>query len=327
MKKRKLILFHLAAWLTFYLVIGLSADNVDADFILKNLAGMLPAMVLFYINVLWVFPRFLDRKKYLTAYLLILVVAVLCIFIRPAFSNLFARHLNWPFDRIMFWVQMRMHVLFAGLSLGYWYTKQNFLNEKKSLKLEKEVTEARLSLLRNQMNPHFLYNTLSLIYTRALPLSEQLAGTISRLSAILRYSIAEAGADGKVPLTEEINYLQHFISLHEDRFGNPGNCKLSLPGNLDRYRIAPMLLISFIENSYKHGRHDKPIIVDLKADEKGLEFYVENEVSLGAKDISSGIGLQNVKNRLDLIYPGCHLYSIEDNGTTYKSRLTLWEAK
>jgi two-component system LytT family sensor kinase len=235
-------------------------------------------------------------------------------------------YLLFPFDSITFWNQFRMNLLFTGLSFAYWYARQNYEIEKRQQRLEKEVLDARLKALKNQINPHFLYNTLSFLYTRSLPVSEELSGTIARLSAMLRYSLDEVEEEGKVALEKEVAHLKNFIDIHQFRFNHKLQVIFETTGNISRHQIMPLLLITFVENAFKHGKLQDaahPVQIKLCTTDKEIMFSVVNKKTAGVKEKSSGIGLQNVRNRLDLAYPQRYTLAIDDKNEEFSVHLKV----
>lgn len=320
----KQALYHVLAWSAFFLVIGLSADRIDYDFLVKNLSSSLPVITVFYFNIFWVFPRFIPRKNYFMLVVSMLVVMATCVFIRQFVHSLFP-DLRLSMDRIMFWVQFRLNLLFGVISLAYWYGKSHHKNERKWQNLQTEMADAQLKLLKNQINPHFLYNTLSLIYTKAIPVSAELADIISKLSDMLRYSLEEAETNGKVPLHKEVKYLEDFIAIHKARFGENWQVDFHIQGNPREQKIAPLLLITFVENAFKHGKLNAPLRIELQVENDGLRFEIENQKQEGKKDRSSGIGLENIRKRLAILYPHRHRLNIEDKANFFKVSLQLWD--
>ncbi|HMS68109.1 MAG: sensor histidine kinase [Saprospiraceae bacterium] len=316
--------FHLAAWLGFLLIILFSADELDRLFILKSFSSFIPPFFLFYCLIFWVFPNFLGKGNDIKSILLTSSLTIAMVFMRPLFTLLFPEELNIPFDRITFWVQLRYNILFVAIAFGYHYASELIKGDQERQLLEKENTAAKLALLKHQINPHFLYNTLSMIYTKALPLSEDLADMIAKLSGMLRYSITETDSEGLVPLQNEIQFIQQYISMNEARFNKIGHCQFIINGELQSYKIAPLLLISFVENAYKHGDLTQPIIMELITEGDKLFFSIENKIAKGAKDYTSGIGLDNIKNRLEMLYKNRYTLSINSLENNFKVELKLW---
>ncbi|WP_422079331.1 sensor histidine kinase [Ulvibacterium sp.] len=200
-------------------------------------------------------------------------------------------------------------------------------------KLEKELNEqnakSEMALLRSQINPHFLYNTLNNIYSLAYPKSTKAAQAVMKLSGIMRYSLTEAN-NKFVPLQKEIDYLHSYISLERMRYRNPSFIEFSVEGDMDNINIAPMLFIPFVENAFKHGDIEKggsTIKINLRADMNSLVFEVVNRYNADSQQSQgSGIGLRNVRRRLELIYPNRHKLTVDDNksGSTFNVRLEIY---
>ena len=231
------------------------------------------------------------------------------------------------FSPVMFWNQFRVNLLFIGISFAYWYAQRNYKVEKDKQRLDKEILDARLSALKNQINPHFLYNTLSYLYTRSLPYSTELSGAIAKLSEMMRYSLGEIGDDGKVPLEKEIAHMQNFIEIHQLRFNNTLEICFVTEGDFTGYRIMPLLLITFVENAFKHGKLNDahhPLKIRLSVLEKHIDFIIQNKQLNPVKERSNGIGLENIRNRLKLAYLGQHEFTIENNSDEFVVNLKLF---
>lgn len=305
--RNKLIAAHLLGWTTYILVIGLGADEVDADFIEKSFAGFLPLIALFYVCVYLLFPVYLPGRRYIPVTIWLVVCNVVAVGLRfVIMSWLFTEHIDLTNSGITFWNQFRMNLLFIGMSFAYWYARRNYQVEKRQQLLEKEVLDARLASLKNQINPHFLYNTLSFLYTKSLPLSRDLSDAIAGLSDMMRYSLEVAADDGNVPLEKEIEHIRNFIRIHQLRFEHKLNIDFQTTGNTGQHKIMPLLLITFVENAFKHGKlndPEHPLHINLSMSGSQLLFQARNLKATGEKEKSSGIGLQNVRNRLNLAYP------------------------
>jgi LytS/YehU family sensor histidine kinase len=221
---------------------------------------------------------------------------------------------------------VRINLLFTGISLAYWYGKRSIAIERNQQRLEKEISEAQLMLLKNQISPHFLYNTLSFLYTKALPLSKDLSDAIAKLSEMMRYSLTEIGKDDKVPVEKEITHLENFIEIHQLRFNRELNIKLVIEGDTTQHKIMPLLLITFVENAIKHGKvHDPehPLLIKMKMEKGIFNFFIKNKKTNGLKEKSSGIGLRNIKSRLSLSYPDAHKLEIIESSEDYSVCLTI----
>lgn len=191
--------------------------------------------------------------------------------------------------------------------------------------LETEKTKAELAFLRSQINPHFLFNTLSYLHTEAFMVDPKLAGNILRLADVLRYATQNTKVE-KRTIAEEVDLLNNYIEIFRQRF--EGRCYLNftVEGTSMDQRVEPLLLMPFVENAFKHGRYidpDWPIEVALKVTEDNLEFRCRNAIKHHQKDEVSGIGLENVRRRLTLLYPGRHELQIAPEEEDFTVCLSL----
>jgi LytS/YehU family sensor histidine kinase len=182
--------------------------------------------------------------------------------------------------------------------------------------LENANLNAEVNFLESQINPHFLFNTLNSIYSQAHNRSEHTEYSILKLSELLRYVLYESGEE-KVALEKDIQYLTNYIDLQRMRLSTKVVIDYTVTGSLTGHRIAPLLLISFIENSFKHGisyAHSSVIAIHLQVFEKTLTMSVSNPVVKIDTFTPGGLGLKNVTRRLDLLYPGKYwLKAVQEN--------------
>jgi ligand-binding sensor domain-containing protein/sensor histidine kinase YesM len=208
--------------------------------------------------------------------------------------------------------------------------KEEIAQQARQLKTElgtqNKVSE--MALLKAQINPHFLFNTLNNIYSLIYQKSEEAPSAIMKLSELMRYMVYEANAD-KVPLEKEINYLKSFIELQLLRLKNKDFVEFNIEGNIYGKTIAPMLLIPFVENAFKHGdkKIENPgIIINLVIEDEKMRFDVLNFYQQNGtinKDGTGGIGVINVKRRLELIHPDSHSLDVSKTGNQYNVHLEL----
>lgn len=210
------------------------------------------------------------------------------------------------------------------ISILYFYAEQDKLLKQRMWALEHEKVQAEVKLLRMQINPHFLFNALNNIYAQAVLEESKVAEAIHKLSGLLRYTLYDCETD-EVSLVREIEYIDNYIDLQALKESALENIDFRVEGNIIQAKIAPMLLISFIENAFKHGNLSKSgwIRMKLKASSKGLEFKCVNSIAIieQQKDAASGIGLKNVKKRLALNYPNQHQLTI--NKSVHEFEITL----
>lgn len=306
--------FHFSGWVVYLLILYLGVQKADDSFWFNTIATIIPLITLFYLNVYLIFPQLLATRKFALLVIALGVVDMLCIALRLLLADqFFSPPANGFVDRffspVPFWNQFRVNLLFIGISFSYWYARNNYRIKKNQEALEKEVLEAKLSSLKHQINPHFLYNTLSFIYTKSLSHSPELAGSIARLSDLMRYSLGEADPDGKTCLEKEIIHIRNFIGIQQMRFDNNLQVSFETSGDTRQFRIMPLLLITFVENAFKHGQlNDRnfPVHIRLDVNPQALQFHIRNKKIFGEKDPTHGIGLNNVSHRLQLAYPRQH---------------------
>lgn len=288
-----------------------------------------------YFTVYYLFPKFLFTKKYVSfvSYFL-LSVAIIMLLQRlllyyvsyPIFSPQYVQDVGfWNFNPLYIFFNIYTIVsVFASIKLlKIWFKYQQ---QKEELENQNRVSE--LTLLKSQVSPHFLFNTLNNI--DSLIISDQTAASDSviKLSEILRYMLYEANTDF-VSLEKELFYLQSYISLQLLRIKNNDFVKFDTIGNMQTQKIAPMLLIPFVENAFKHGLKNTQspgIKIILEANPEFINFKVVNKINKWENvsiDHTNGIGLINVKRRLDLIYPKVHQLDITNNEEIFSVALKI----
>jgi len=212
------------------------------------------------------------------------------------------------------------------LGIGYAFTRDWINKDRRTFLLEKEIAQAELALLRNQLNPHFLFNTINNIYYLALIQSTKTAEALLQLSDLLRYVLSEK--DNIVPLNKEYECLEKFIQLHKLRFPND-NIMLKTSGNeqFENIQIPPMALITFVENAFKHGSAEEsaePIEINLVVQNNQLTYSVKNKIGKNiSKNDSSGIGIPNLIKRLTLLYPENHKLELILTDSHYFAKLEI----
>lgn len=221
----------------------------------------------------------------------------------------------------------------TGLSLiiAYFTTlrdevKQRKILEKQKLELEIENSQANFNFLKAQINPHFLHNTLNFLYAKALPLSSELSEGILCLSDIMRYALNEGGKNEKSLLKDEIEHLENVIRINQFRFSNTLNVQFEVTGVTSGEMIVPFVLITLVENAFKHGdlkNREHPIIIRITVEGKRLHFYCSNKKNPGFKEISTGIGLQNILKRLDIMYGDTYTYKVQEDAEFYSTELII----
>jgi two-component system, LytTR family, sensor kinase len=217
-------------------------------------------------------------------------------------------------------------ILALIVGFGIYSLKKSNRMEKRAHTLENEINHAKLNILKHQINPHFLYNTLSYMYAQARPVSDKLSKSILLLSDMMRYSLNKTDENGLTLIEKEIQYIENFIEIHRLRFNEDFCLIFEVEGIIGNKKIVPLMLITFVENAIKHGKlNDKkhPIQIKIKINKNELELLVENKKQAGKKDETSGIGLNNTRKRLELVYPNRHILDITDKADYFAVTLKI----
>lgn len=308
--------------------ISFNEDNSwRQQFYLKILPASLTNIPLFFLNTEWLAPRLL-RKRDLATYLLSLLGLVLFFIVLQGVMK------NWLLAPDCKGVAFHTYkalspVLFVtAVGTGYALVLYMLDGEKARREEQQERMQSELSFLRSQISPHFIFNILNSIVYLIRSKSDLAEPVTIKLSEMMRYMLYES-TDTQIALEREVNYLKNYIELQKIRFEEDVDIRVNIKGEAGSQLIEPMLMIPFVENAFKHGVGLIPepvIIIDLNIGEKELTFTVRNKVSPAMeedKDNSSGIGLQNVRRRLELLYPETHRLKTDRVGEWFEAELWL----
>jgi two-component system LytT family sensor kinase len=285
----------------------------------------------FYLHLLWLVPWFFKQKRYIAyAIATVLSIALLYLPLRYGIEEWFFKSIGGTgldFTNKLFWITDSIAYIFryCFIAVAYYLTWRWAMNEKEKEQLKTEKLTTELSFLKNQLNPHFLFNTLSNIHSLAYTQSKETPAAILKLSDMMRYMLYDSN-ETEVSLDDEIEYLQNFMEFQKMRTEKPVYVEVSFNIIETGKKIAPLLLIPFVENIFKHGNlhdPDRPATISLNCTAAGLVFHTRNAKSLGNKDNSSGIGIANMKRRLDLLYAGHHQLSITGEKDIFETELTI----
>ena len=316
---KKRWLYHGICWIVYYLFICLLFFSLygipDLAFYTFLLLFFPCELALVYFNLYVLLPRFLFARKY-TRYVLSLAlsmaaVAIINIFLSRFFVHLgmswFATGVGFNFRNLF----SRSFELFSlvGMTTGFklakdWLLQQQWIREK-----EKQYLETELNFLKSQINPHFFFNTLNNLYSLTLKKSDLAPEVVLKLSDLMSYMLYESNTP-TIALNKEITYLRNYIDVERLRFGQRLTVDFEVDGPTEQVHIPPMILILFVENSFKHGTrtiiHDVYIKISLQVADGFLYFKVENPVGQNQTTTdATGIGLKNAHRRLELLYgPG-----------------------
>jgi two-component system LytT family sensor kinase len=346
MKKPVVVLFHIGYWMMYlFLVIlifkafnstkGVIAEK-DFGYILFyspfGFGAFVPAILGFYASYLFLFKRFLTTKKILQLFAVALAVCLSSSIVTQLIMYIVfhGKRVNWSVNTCIY---MGLFIAFISMVHGaIGLVMKGFINWYNDIKIKIELNkrnyEMELAVLKSQINPHFLFNTLNnidvLITKDAIRASEYL----NKLSDIMRFMLYES-KPAKIPLSKELSYIEKFIELQKIRTTNEHYINYSVKGNPTNFMIPPMILIPFIENAFKHAENKKAenaININLDIEHESFIFKCENSFKENAqiKSEHSGLGSEILKKRLSLLYPNKHKLTITNNNELYKVELSLY---
>lgn len=330
------VFVHLLFWLgylIFFALINSGGGEFGESLFYESI--MLPTKLLVvYLTLYVLIPRFLLEKRYWQmALLLIALLGVAGIIQRTIVYYVvypiqyqdiaFGYGPYWATDKLFKHIIQISFVLVVASAVKI--QKYYYRFDQASKALEREKLEAELNFLKAQIHPHFLFNTLNNLYSLTLKKSDLAPEVVLRLSGMVNYMLYDTRSQ-RVALSKEVESLHHYIALEKLRYGSSLEILFDVTGLIDSAQVAPMLLLPFVENSFKHGVsdeiEDKWITIHLNVTQEYLTFKVENATSPGRvpgkeKDYTGGIGLKNVQRRLELLYPNRHELKIVDESHSY----------
>ena len=313
-QKLLVISVHVILW-GLFLVLPLVIYRIripDVSFFYRELINKSFLIILFYVNFYYLLPRLFKNRKLFSYFLsLLFALAFLCI-----------QQLVYT---ITFKDALSSGIVILLLSGFLKLAHSLFISEKQKKLLENERLNAELNFLKLQINPHFLFNTLNSIYSQAHFRSEQTEHSILKFSRIMRYVLYDSAAD-KIPLTQDLEYISNYIDLQQLRLSKNITIQYDVSGPVNGLSIAPLLLITFIENAFKHGiSYTAPseIKISIAVTGNELSLTVGNAITQLSRESTGGVGLINARRRLDVLYHGRHLLDVIENDHLYIVNLKI----
>jgi LytS/YehU family sensor histidine kinase len=309
---------NLFVWFCLFVILTGSTQGENSALVsLYVILFLAPAV---YINNLYILPVIKRKRGFF--FFLFFINAILFSTIAVTLINYFSNE-QFNFKKFINFIGIMILAISFGTAIKL---------AKDSFTRRQQEKEAELRLLKGQLNPHFLFNTLNNLYGLSVMKSDKLPSLMLKLSDLLRYSLYET-KETYVPLEKEIKYLENYMSLEKIRLEDKTEIRFDKTGNFSDKKIAPMLLIVFVENAFKYLEVSKDklskVKVNLKTEDNKLIFNCENtfdETEISKQNLEtskSGIGLQNAKKRLDLIYPNKHQLTIKKENENYVVQLIL----
>lgn len=353
MGKKLSIFLHVAAWIILFLLpvyLFSMQANFDEFFIWRVVIRSIIYIILFYLSYFWLIPTLLFQGKKVKYYLSIFGVIVgLYIFNDLANYTFFSSNIqnkekqepekdrndDRRFDfrlvkRFDMYNYLFTAILISGFSVGLRMSVKYNENEKKRKELEKEKLSSELAFLKNQVSPHFFFNTLNNIYSLTEINTKEAQNAILQLSKLMRYLLYES-EKGDTKLSNEIAFMRNYIDLMKLRINDKVSLRYEFPEVYKDMSIPPLIFISFIENAFKHGlsyREKSFIHIELQVNDSEIIFNCSNSIFKNRDEIAdSGIGLENIQKRLSLLYPDKHTLKIDQTEQVFSIHLTLQHTK
>lgn len=284
----------------------------------------------YYYSLIAANKKFISFLKLTVAIILIVCIynALLFYILPGALHDIYNSNLLLIWKTFVNMIPMLLFsYLFAYVTVLRESLKQKRVLEAQKLQLEMQISQANFNFLKAQINPHFLHNTLNFLYAKSLPYSEELSEGILTLSDIMRYALTKGNQkDGKAPLKDEIEHVNNVIKISQLRYSNQLKVNFEVSGSVNGVTIVPFVLITLVENAFMHGDlKNQHYPIDIKLDVKGnkLYFYCRNKKRSGPKQLSTGIGLDNIKKRLELAYGDNYKFTVKDESEFYTTELTI----
>jgi len=338
--KEHFILPHIIFWLSsivlFTVVLFYTRDfrlsEIDLATAVNVLITVIFLAISVYINVLWLIPSFFGKRKFLLFFVFQIGNILLFIFLNLLVSGWFegSGHPNFVPE---FVAEFILVLIFLIITTLLKFTRDSMTLQDVELKMkevEKQKIEAELKVLKAQVNPHFFFNTLNSLYALTLDKSDKAPELILKLSELMRYVIYEA-RENVIPIGRQLDFLQNYVYLESLRTGDFLKVNFRVKGGYTDIEIDPLLFIAFIENAFKHGIKDekKQPYIDIDfdiSDKKRVVFSVQNnkeDFHIKDHQEKNGIGLGNVKKRLQMLYPGEHQLQITETADSYRVDLNI----
>ena len=339
-------LIHLSLWISVLVFFSFFFGIEGANFrtLLVFSAFFLPVTIATtYVFIYNLIPNYLLPKHYVKFGIYSIytfIISAVFIILSAFYALVVVLGLEWndrfPVSKSLFYVMITIYLVVV-IASAFNLLKNNYASVARNKELQNRILEAQLKLkeqelqyLKMQIHPHFLFNTLNTIYGLSLAKNQKTPEMILQLSDLLDYILYQTRKP-LVKLKEEIAHIRNYIDLEKKRFQDALEIKFDceeIPSNIE---LAPMLLLPFVENSFKHGKGSDgklQISISVKLAEEELEFKISNSVeNFSGATMGEGIGLQNIKRRLDILYPNDYQLNIENNKEYYRVLLRLNTAK
>jgi len=336
---RNRLLQHILFWVAHFVFYGTLYGSFEENYVqsfTEELIYLPVKMVFTYFTLYYLLPKFLLPGEYVNFFLWFLISSFIAGIVQRYISFTYHYPIYYPealndpffyFPKIVKTFAGMYPVIFTAIAiklLKFWYT-----NQKAQQILTQEKLQAELKFLKTQIHPHFLFNTLNNLYALTLKKSDRAPETVLKLSELINYMLYECKSD-EVLLSKEIKFIRNYVDIEKMRYGDKLDVDIRVSGDVGDRKIAPLIILPFVENCFKHGASEDlqqswvKVTVDSHADHVVIKVENSKAGDNGHAIMrDEGIGIQNVKRRLDLLYPSRHELKIMNGEETFLVILSI----
>jgi two-component system, LytTR family, sensor kinase len=344
MKKSIVALLHIGFWVCYMLLAivimaAIFGNDPNPDekrmenvFAIILFFGIVPSAISFYLFYFFLFPRYIKPNKILPSISYGILICLLAGIVGFALLTGYTSESKCTIDPTTTAIGVTLFISFVSLISGIIaLVIQGFITWLDEIKLKEmlkqKTIETELALVKSQLDPHFLFNTINNIDVLILKDAEVASNYLNKLSDILRFMLYETKSDS-IPLAKELEYIEKYVELQKIRTNNIHYVHYTVTGKADNKTIAPMVFIPFIENAFKHTNNKKvenAITISILIKQGEIEFVCENKFSANTKtkEEESGLGNELIQKRLNLIYPEKHTLKVTNQNDLYSVHLTI----
>lgn len=331
------VVYHVLFWIGLLLFL-LTVEEGNHNFffhLTNNLTNIFFYIVIVYFNLFYLIPNYLTQKKFLTYAILLVISAIIITPLKVLVLYFkFSSHPDLQQELIQNRnIYFLITFFIASTSTIFKIISDWVRDLREKQELQTQTMQSELRFLKSQINPHFLFNTLNNLYALTLKKSDKAPEIVIKLSEMMRYMLYECN-EKQVMLSKEINYIRNYLDLEKLRQGKDIDIHFTVQGAVNDQKIAPLMFIPFLENSFKHGLNHQIsqgfVNIVLDVDGPKIHFFIENSKPdafnsphIDSNRKSGGIGLVNVKRRLNILYPGKYDLKIDNNPKTYAVELDI----
>lgn len=331
------IRYHLLFWLIYFIFNFFRFATINNDYwysLKSNLIEFPLNIIITYFTIYYLIPKYILKKKYVHFFLLFTLSLIIFYLTRTGLNYILVTKNIWPEAQgnqepftVIHVVELMIGAIYVIAFVSAIKLTYDWVNEKKRNEdLQRIQLQTELNFLKSQIQPHFFFNTLNNLYALVIKQSPNAPNVVMKLSEIMQYVLYEV-KEPKISLMKSINYLYTYLELEKLRYGERVKSEISIEGNIDDVEIPPLLFLPFVENCFKHGtkhHEDIKVHIDFAIKDNFLYFTVTNNfVASDDQSPRHGIGIENVKRRLHLLYGSGYSLKTRSKKNEYSVNLKL----